>query len=307
MKDESIYWLAAAVLAGATLLTPAPTEARQDYQLSISGSNADRCADITARSSGRIARAAEAFTLSRSEAPTLEVRGEERGQIRARGWDRPDYSVEACRIAVAGDDQAAQQLLQSIKVNRAGPRFSASGPAGSDLQWAVIYIVHAPKGAALDLETKNGPLTVQDVDGTVKARAGNGPVAISGCSGTVEAHAANGPVSFSGSGGDVRLDANNGPISVRLAGDEWNGPQLDAHTGNGPLSVALSNGYRSGIRVETGRGPLSCSVDACRNATTDLTGNRRILQLNGGNPTVHFSTGNGPVSIGAAKAGRRII
>ncbi len=307
MRNEGLYLLAAAALAAAGLIMPAQTEARQDYNLSIAGSDADRCSDITVKSSGRVARAADSFTLSRSEAATLEVTGEDRGHIQARGWDRPEYSVEACRIAVAADDSAAQQLLQSIKVTRAGARFSSAGPSGSSAHWVVIYIVRAPKGAALDLQTKNGPIAVQEVDGAVKARTLNGPVSISNCTGSVEAHATNGPVSFSGGGGNVSLNTDNGPISVRLSGDEWNGPLLDAHSGNGPLSVALSNAYRSGIRIEAGRGPLSCSVDACRNAATDLTGNRRIIELNGRNPTVHLSTGNGPVSIGHVKNGSRYI
>ncbi len=307
MKNESLYVVAAAILAGAGFLTPAETQARQDYNLSISGSNANSCSDITVRSSGRVARAAEAFTLSKGEAATLEVAGEDRGQIRARGWDRPEYSVEACRIAVAGDDAAAQQLLQSVKVNRAGPRFSATGPAGDESHWQIIYIVHAPKGASLDLETKNGPISVQDVDGATKARAINGPISISGCSGTGDARATNGPVSFSGDSGNVRLNTDNGPISLKLAGDEWKGQQLDAHTGNGPLSVALSSSYRSGIRVEAGRGPLSCAVDACSNALTDTTGNHRVIQLNGRSEILRFSTGNGPISIGSGNKRHRYI
>jgi len=307
VKLEGVCYIAAVALVAACILTPARSQARQNFSIDLPDS-ADRCADLNVRSSGQVARSAESFTVTRSEAPTLEVSGLENANIRVRGWERPDYSVEACKIAAASGQGAADQLLKDISVTRNGGRFSASGPATGDNQWLVVFLVHAPKDASLDLQTKNGPIGVRDVSGTTKARAVNGPISIAGCSGAVDARATNGPISFEGGAGDVRLNAENGPISLRLSGDEWSGPALVARTVNGPLSVKLSDAFRSGVRIETsGHAPLSCGLEACRNAHTDATANRRILELNAGNATVQLSTANGPISVGTGSKSRSVI
>src|ERR1035437_5136600 len=307
MKNEGLYYVTAAALAAAWILTPAHTEARQNFSIDFPD-GADRCADVRVRSSGRIAQAAESFTLAKGGTSVLEVSGLDALPICVRGWDRPDYSVEACKIAAAADASTASQMLKGISVTRSGGRFSASGPSASGDQWLVVFIVHAPKGAALDLETKSGPIEVRDVSGTSKRAGAKGRVLMTNCSGTIEAHANNGPISFAGSGGDVRLDTDNGPISLKLSGDNWNGPELEARTVNGPIGVALPGTFRSGVRIETaGHSPLSCGLDASRDAHTDATGNHRVLQLNGSSATVRLSTTNGPVSVGGANKSRRVI
>ena len=130
------------------------------------------------------------------------------------------------------------------------------------------FIVRAPRGAGLDLEASNGPVSVRGISGAVVARAENGPLAfedstgriqaetkngpisLKDCSGTVQANAVNGPVSVAGSGGDTNVSTQNGPISVRLSGSHWDG-KLDARARNGPLSLSLPDGFASGVLVES--------------------------------------------------------
>ena len=307
MKHENFCYVATAVIVAAWALAPASSEARQNLNIQFP-EGATRCADLRVSSGGRVAQAAESFTVTRNQAAVVEVSGLDRGQIHARGWDRPDYSVEACKIASADSQVAADALLKGVSVTNAGGRFSASGPSADGSDWQVVFIVQAPRGASLDLETRNGPIDARGIAGTLKTRTANGPIALGDCSGTIEAHADNGPISMTGGSGDVQLNANNGPISLKLSADDWSGPRLEAHTTNGPVSAELPNTFRSGVRVETaGHTPVSCRMDACSNALTDASGNRRVMDLNGSSATVRLSTGNGPVSLGAAGAGRRVI
>ena len=59
----------------------------------------------------------EAFTLSKGEAPILELNAAERGHIRVRGWDRADYSVETCKVAAA--EMAMQDSGLPVKTDSA--------------------------------------------------------------------------------------------------------------------------------------------------------------------------------------------
>jgi len=295
MKTETLVYSAAAVVCTAWMLCPARSQAaKPNFNLNFNG-DAETCADLKVTSrDGEIARLAESFTMTRAEAPLLELNAGERGNIRVRGWNRPDYSVETCKIAVAGTRAEAEQLAHGIAVTHAAGRLSFNGPASDTGQWAAVFLIHAPTDAGVDLEARNGPISVRDLNGTVKLRATNGPIAIQNCGGNVEAHTVNGPIAFTGNGGEAHLRAQNGPIALNLGADSWNGAQLEARTINGPLAVNLPDNFRSGLRLETdGHSPLSCNAEPCRNAFRD----GRNLQMNGSNDTIRLSTENGPVAI----------
>ena len=305
MKNEGFLYVAAAVLCLAWLFTPAKTHAAKNrgFNINIEGS-AESCGDLKARSSGEIAQVNDTFTLSKGEAPILQLNAADRGHIRVRGWDRADYSVETCKIAAAETRGAAEQTVRGISVAHTAGRISYSGPAADSAEWMAVFIIHAPRDASLDLEAKNGPIEVRGVNGSVKLRATNGPIAIAECGGSVEAHTTNGPIAFSGDRGEVHLNAQNGPISLKLGAETWNGAQLEARTINGPLAVSLPENFRSGMRLETsGHTPVSCSAAPCRNAWRD----GRTMQMNGTNDTIRMSTENGPVAIHTTGTGKRII
>ncbi len=310
MNNDLFCYVAAAALGVACLLSPAKGQAARNHNLNVNfNGNVEHCSDLKVTSrDGQIAQVNEAFTMTKAEAPILEMSGMDRGVFQVRGWDRAEYSVEACKIAVAEDRATAEQTVRGISVTHGAGRFSSSGPSNSDANWQVYFIVRAPKDGNLDLETKNGPISIAGVNGTIKVRALNGPVSLHDSAGTVDVHTTNGPISFGGNGGEVHLTAQNGPISLELTGDTWNGSQLDARTTNGPVSVSVPETFHSGLRVETsGHAPVSCSLEACRGAWSDNGPNQRVMQLNGSQDTVRVSTSNGPVSVHTPRKNAKII
>ncbi|MGO9259047.1 MAG: hypothetical protein ACLQU1_22405 [Bryobacteraceae bacterium] len=310
MLNHAFRYLAATALGATLLLVPAQSQTRNhhDFNLNVQNSDAEHCADLKAEAAGEIAQATESFTLSRSQAPVLEISALDRGNIRVLGSAQADYAVEVCKFAVAGDRAAAEQLLRGVTVSRSAGRLSTSGPTTDDGQWIAYFIVHAPKDAPVDLETHNGAIAVRGIDGLVKVHATNGPIAVRDCGGRVEANTINGPIAFEGGGGDIHLQAQNGPIALKLSGDLWYGNQLEAHTNNGPVSLKIPDNFRSGVRVETsGNSPVSCKAAACANASDDRAGNPRVIQMNGSDGTIHISTHNGPIAVGGeSKTGRAI-
>src|SRR5258708_4335777 len=100
MKTETVVYSAAALLCAISLFNPAQTHAaRRNFNLNYSG-DAQTCADLKVTSNnGEVAKVVEAFTMTRAEAPLLEMVGGENANIQVMGWDRAEYSVETCKIA----------------------------------------------------------------------------------------------------------------------------------------------------------------------------------------------------------------
>jgi hypothetical protein len=210
------------------------------------------------------------------------------------------YSIDVCKAAARAED------LNAIRVTLDGDELRATGPDNS--RWTVLYRIHVPRNAEVEIDAKNGPVSFRDVDGKVVARSSNGPLSLRNVSGNIDATTTNGPISVHGGSGTMKVQASNGPLSVQLDGNSWLGGTLDASTKNGPLSVKIPRGYNSGVVVESsGRGPLSCRAEGCeqwraaRNDDDDdgWNGNRRArrIELGNGRNDVHLSTVNGPVTI----------
>lgn len=207
------------------------------------------------------------------------------------------YSIEVCKAAKNAED------LSAIRVTFEAGELRADGPSGRNHDWTVIYRIHAPRGADLDLRTENGPLSIRDVEGKVVAQTQNGPLSLVNVSGDVDASAANGPIHVDGGSGTMKVRASNGPLTVDLDGASWSGGTLDASTKNGPLSLRIPRGYGSGVVVEAhGRGPVSCRAEGCERARRtwrdeDWDDTPRMIELGAGAKNVRLSTVNGPVTI----------
>lgn len=210
------------------------------------------------------------------------------------------YSIDVCKAATSAADLAA------IRVTADGGELRATGP--DNRRWTVIYNIHVPRNANVDIEATNGPVSFRDVDGTIVARSSNGPLSLRNVSGDVNATTTNGPISVQGGSGTMKVMASNGPVSIDLDGNAWLGGTLDASTKNGPLSLKIPRDYNSGVVIETnGRGPVACRAEGCNRFRTaardgdDRNGwadnEPRRIELGNGPESVHLTSENGPVTI----------
>ncbi|MGZ5445912.1 MAG: DUF4097 family beta strand repeat-containing protein [Thermoanaerobaculia bacterium] len=213
--------------------------------------------------------------------------------ISFEGGNAAGYTITVCKAATMQAD------LDAIRVTLNGNELHAEGPdEGRRRRWQVMYHVRAPRGADIDVEAQNGPVSIRDLDGKVVARAQNGPLSLKNVDGDVDAATSNGPISISGGSGTMKVKASNGPLSVKLAGAAWNGT-LDASTKNGPLTVTVPRNFGSSVVVESrGHGPISCKAADCdRGWRSNDDGEPRRIELGSGPANVHLSTVNGPVTV----------
>jgi DUF4097 and DUF4098 domain-containing protein YvlB len=114
----------------------------------------------------------------------------------------------------------------------------------------------------LDLRTHNGPLSLRDVSGTVRART------------------------------------LNGPLHVELTGTRWEGTGLDAETQNGPVTLLVPENYSAELETGTVHGPVSADFPITMRLEGRMMLGRDIkTTLGSGGAPVRVRTTNGPVSL----------
>jgi hypothetical protein len=201
------------------------------------------------------------------------------GGVAVYGWDRDSIAVTAKIVASGRSEEAARRIADGVRIEAAGRTIRADGPdVGFREHWSVSFDVYVPRQTDLSLETLNGPLSVEDVSGTMDLRAQNGPVSLHGVS------------------GDVTARVQNGPLSVHLSGTRWDGVGLDAEAHNGPVDLAIPERYNAKLETGTVNGPMDLAFPL----TVTMQGrlNQRIQSTLGqGGATVRVVTTNGPLTI----------
>lgn len=237
----------------------------------------------------------EERTISKTEAPTLRVNAEANGGLQVEGWDHDSYAVTLCKAAESGS--GAEDTLSQIHLSFQGGELGVTGPASSH-RWGAHLFIRAPKAAALDVSTHNGPLSFYNLDGRATIHAQNGPVTLDHCSGEFELSSQNGPLTLDNNSGKLSVRAQNGPLTLTLSGDSWTGSGLEARANNGPVTVNVPSGYRSGVVVESdGHGPFQCHAAVCSEGRKTWDEDRKRVEFGSGPTLVRVSTNNGPVTV----------
>jgi hypothetical protein len=214
---------------------------------------------------------------------TLTVDPGRNGGVAIYGWDRDSIAVIARIVASGRTEEAAQRVADEIRIEATGRTIRAVGPdVGFREHWSVSFDVYVPRQTDLSLETMNGPLSVEDVSGTMDLRAQNGPVSLIGVS------------------GDVTARVQNGPLSVQLSGTRWDGVGLDAAAVNGPVDLAIPERYNARLETGTVNGPMDLAFPLTVTVQGRLTQRIQSTLGQGGAP-VRVVTTNGPLTIRRAR------
>jgi DUF4097 and DUF4098 domain-containing protein YvlB len=206
---------------------------------------------------------------------TIEVEASADGKV----------SVSAERVAKAGSDAAAKELLGKIEIREevsdAAVRLETKAPSGGFMAGHVNvnYRVRVPPTATVRAVNTNGRVTVVGISGRVVAETTNGGV---------EGRALAGPVTAS---------TTNGGVEVSLSAVHGDGVSLE--TVNGGVELAVPADAKGDLSLSTVNGGIDTG-----SLNVELVGekSRRRLEgrLNGGGPRVRVETVNGGVRVKAS-------
>lgn len=207
----------------------------------------------------------------------ITVDARKNGGVSVKGWDRNDVLVRARIQSAASSQSEADELAKQVIIQTAGSKIFAEGPENrKDSHWDVSYEILAPRRSDLSLEAYNGGISISDVTGRIEFTGHNGGVMLKRVAGNVH-------------GGTT-----NGGLMVELAGDRWDGEELDVKTTNGGIVMTIPENYSAHLETGTVNGSLSIDfpVTVQGRITRELATN-----LGAGGPTIRAMTTNGGVRI----------
>ena len=208
---------------------------------------------------------------------TISVDGRQNGGISIKGWDRGEVLVRSRVQAAALTQNEADALAKQIRVDTSGSKIFAEGPERQkDAQWDVSYEIFVPKRSDVSLETHNGGISISDV------------------SGRIDFTALNGGVSLRRIGGTVHGSTTNGGLAIELAGDRWDGEELDVKTTNGGIVMSLPENYSAHLVTGTVNGGLNVDFPV---TVQGRISRELAINLGSGGATVRAMTTNGGVRI----------
>lgn len=112
--------------------------------------------------------------------------------------------------------------------------------------------VRMPRDGDVQVDTGDGSVETQAVNGRVKIHTGDGSVRAQAVSGSVDIDTGDGSITLDGAKGDIRLHTGDGHIEARnLDG------AVDANSGDGHVSIS---GRLDALNVKTGDGSIDARV-----------------------------------------------
>jgi hypothetical protein len=154
--------------------------------------------------------------------------------------------------------------------------------------------VHMPKDADLQIDTGDGSVTTQSVNGKVKIHTGDGSVRAQEASGDVDIDTGDGSITIDGAKGDIRLRTGDGHIDARNLDGKVDAMSGDGHikldgrldalsvkTGDGSIDARLQPGSKvnSSWSIRTGDGSVDIVLPADLQANIDASTNDGHISL----------------------------
>jgi hypothetical protein len=191
--------------------------------------------------------------------------------------------------------------------------------------------VRMPQNADLQIDTGDGSVETQAINGRLKIHTGDGSVRSQAVSGSVDIDTGDGSVTLDGAKGDIRLRTGDGHIDARNLDGSVDAASGDGHikidgrldslnvkTGDGSIDARLQPGSKvvSSWTIHTGDGSVDLVLPADLQANIDASTNDGHISLgipvtvegtfknselhgkmNGGGQTLTVHTGDGSIRL----------
>lgn len=274
--------------------------------------------DVYVGSEGYVAREEKRFRVSGASDVRLVTFD---GSVEVRGWDQPEVVVEVekrgqTREEVEAIEVHAEQSGDQIRIEARRPRQAAElirigfvHPPSAKL------IAAMPRRARLYVQSGDGSITVEQVDGRLELRTadgsvrgvdlggnvhvqtGDGSVSLDDLEGGVDVTTGDGSITVGGRLGTVRLRTGDGSVRVRLeAGSAMTG-NWEISTGDGSVTVDVPAEFSADVDAQAADGSVRAEGGIAFRMTGEI--DRRTVQgtLGAGGHLLRIRTGDGSIRL----------
>lgn len=253
------------------------------------------------------------------------------GSVEITGWDKDSVEVTGTKYA------ARKENMENLKIEAVSEanylRLRAIRPVERNCNCGAKFVLRVPKKISIErIETSNGAIRAEGLNGPARLKTSNGPLRLWGLTGDVEATTSNGPVEvteFSGAAvlktsngriraegirGNFSADTSNGPIdvtieeldagrslrldtsnsSINLNMAKYNGNPVIADTSNGSINVRLPAAINAEVQAKTTNGSITSDFEV---STKTISKTRLEGRLGNGGPLFDLSTSNGSIRL----------
>jgi hypothetical protein len=216
------------------------------------------------------------------------------GSVQVSGWDRDTIDISGTKYAPDTAGLNEVQVKASVHGSSATIETITPNHAFHGGNYGVSYVIRLPRKTVLEhLQTTNGAVSVDDLQGGGKVTSTNGRIGLSNASGDYTVQTTNGAINLDRCNGAFRAESSNGSIKGNLASGSisastTNGPvnftiekpqdgqKMRATSTNGSITLAMAEFHDNAIHADTTNGSITLRVPDKTNAELDAHTNSSI-------------------------------
>jgi len=210
----------------------------------------------------------EVITRPRPQGGAVRI-SNSNGKTRVVGEEREDVEILAHKYARAESEDAAEQMLERIRVVAEEVGGSLDLEAVIPKKWnrhgSVSLEVRVPRAVRLEVSAANGKVCLEGLRSSVDARSSNGPVRIHDVLGDIDVFTSNAKVSCDCTCGRLIARSSNGKIELGA-----HRGSIDASTSNGFIRATIEELGREGVRLATSNGRIVLELPEDVDAEVDI-------------------------------------
>jgi DUF4097 and DUF4098 domain-containing protein YvlB len=195
------------------------------------------------------------------------------GAVEISGWDKDTVDIDGTKYA--GSEDRLRMLRVDISHSSSSISIRTITPAGWHGNAGARYTIHVPRRVELEnITTSNGPVRIDNIEGTVRLKTSNGNVHVAGIRGLVDARSSNGTLEVADVIGDATLHTSNGGIRADVRKGAF-----EATTSNGTITARLIESDSHPVRLESSNGRIDLTLDAVREVHADTSNSSITVRL----------------------------
>jgi DUF4097 and DUF4098 domain-containing protein YvlB len=218
----------------------------------------------------------EVLQISRAASKAFRLHNAN-GRTRVIGEDREDIEVLAIKTARAESTDAANALLDEIRLlhdtTAEALELEVDVPRKWNRRGQMNLELRVPRELSTEIVASNGKVGIENLGGAVRARSSNGSLYLCNVLGDIEIATSNAKVCCCRTRGRLVARSSNGKIEL----DDHHG-SIDASTSNGLIRASLVELGDEGVQLATSNGRIVLELPEKLDADVDIRVDNGVIR-----------------------------